>query len=59
LNSSAFALCIWLYVIARIIHMLLYYGVATEKNPSPRSYFFLIAALANSVMLVLIGLRLI
>ena len=40
LNSSAFALCIWVYVIARIIHMLLYYGVATEKNPSPRSYFF-------------------
>ena len=59
LNSSAFALCIWLYVIARVIHMMLYYGVATEKNPSPRSYFFLIAALANSVMLVLIGLRLI
>lgn len=58
LNSSAFALCIWVYVIARIIHMLLYYMIATEKNPSPRSYFFLIAAMANMVMLGLIGLRL-
>jgi len=58
LNSMAFALCIWIYVAARLIHMILYYAIATEKNPSPRSYFFLIAAMANMVMLVLIGLRL-
>lgn len=58
LNSMAFALCIWIYVAARLIHMILYYAIATEKNPSPRSYFFLIAAMANMVMLLLIGLRL-
>lgn len=58
-NSNVFALCIWVYVIARIIHMLLYYAIATEKNPSPRSYFFLIAAIANIALVVLIGLRLV
>jgi uncharacterized MAPEG superfamily protein len=46
------AACIWVYAIARIIHMALYYKIATEKNPSPRSYFYMIALLAN---LVLVG----
>jgi len=57
-TSSAFAICMWIYVAARIIHMALYYTIATEKNPSPRSYFFIIAALANIVMLGLVGIRL-
>jgi hypothetical protein len=38
--------------------MALYYAIATEKNPSPRSYFFLIGIIANVVMLVLLGMRL-
>ena len=58
-QSPIFAMCVWVYVIARSIHMTLYYVIATEKNPSPRSYFFLIGVLANVVMLVMIGLRLI
>ncbi|MDO6463146.1 MAPEG family protein [Pseudoalteromonas carrageenovora] len=58
-QSPIFAMCVWVYVIARLIHMALYYVIATEKNPSPRSYFFLIGVLANVVMLVMIGLRLI
>jgi len=57
-QSSVFAICVWTYVIARIVHMVLYYAIATEKNPSPRSYFFIIALIANVIMLVLIGLRL-
>ena len=57
-HSSVFAICIWIYVTARLIHMALYYAIATEKNPSPRSYFFLISVIANIVMLVLLGLRL-
>jgi uncharacterized MAPEG superfamily protein len=36
------ALVLWLFAIARVIHMLLYYVIATEKNPSPRSYFYMI-----------------
>ncbi|WP_448548187.1 MAPEG family protein [Thalassotalea fusca] len=49
------AILTWVFVIARIIHMVLYYKIATEKNPSPRSYFFLIAFLANVATLFFIG----
>lgn len=58
-QSPIFAIGVWTYVIARIVHMALYYAIATEKNPSPRSYFFLIGVIANVLMLVLIGIRLI
>lgn len=54
-----FAGLVWLYLIARIVHMVLYYVIATEKNPSPRSYFFLLGLIANIALLVLLGLRLI
>jgi uncharacterized MAPEG superfamily protein len=54
-QSSIFAISMWVYVIARLIHMALYYAIATEKNPSPRSYFFLIGVVANVVMLVMLG----
>jgi len=54
----ALAILSWVFVIARIIHMVLYYKIATEKNPSPRSYFFLIAFLANVVTLFFIGAEL-
>jgi uncharacterized MAPEG superfamily protein len=52
-------LLIWVFAIARIIHMALYYKIATEINPSPRSYFFLIALLSNIVLLVFCELALI
>jgi uncharacterized MAPEG superfamily protein len=42
---------IWVMAVARIIHMVLYYYISTEINPSPRSYFYLIALLANVVLL--------
>jgi uncharacterized MAPEG superfamily protein len=40
-------------VVSRIAHMALYYGIATDKNPSPRSYFFMISWLANVAVIVL------
>lgn len=46
-DSSWTAVLIWTFVAARLVHMLLYYWIATEKNPSPRSYFFMIGLLAN------------
>lgn len=46
---------IWVMAISRAIHMILYYAISTEKNPSPRSYFYLIAVLANIVLLGLCG----
>lgn len=48
------AIIVWIFAIARIIHMVLYYKIATEKNPSPRSYFFILGFLMNIVLMVAI-----
>jgi uncharacterized MAPEG superfamily protein len=42
------------FAVARIAHMVLYYAIATEKNPSPRSYFFMLGLLANIALLVMV-----
>ena len=44
----------WVYAVSRPVHMWLYYGIATEKNPSPRSYFFMLGVLVNLVLFGLI-----
>jgi uncharacterized MAPEG superfamily protein len=49
---------IWVYAIARLLHMALYYGIATETNPSPRSYFFLIGFAATIGLLLVAALAL-
>ena len=41
------------FAVSRIVHMVLYYVLSTEQNPSPRSYFFFIAWLANITLLAL------
>ena len=46
-NPTWVAIWLWTYVVARILHMVLYYVISTDKNPSPRSYFFLIGVIAN------------
>lgn len=38
---------IWAFVVARVIHMILYYVIATNKNPSPRTWFFMLGLFAN------------
>lgn len=48
---------VWTYVGARVMHMVLYYAIATEKNPSPRSYFYSVALLANLALFVKLGLH--
>jgi len=53
------SVCVWLFAIARLVHMLLYYNIATEKNPSPRSYFYLLGFIANAALLALIALALV
>lgn len=50
-NATWTALLIWTFTVARIAHMSLYYAISTEKNPSPRSYFFLIGVIANIALL--------
>jgi glutathione S-transferase len=41
----------WVLFGGRLMHMVLYYAIATEKNPSPRSYFYMIALLAQLYIL--------
>ncbi len=61
IGVSAFwtGIFIWIFAIARLIHMVLYYAIATEKNPSPRSYFFMIGLAANVALLILCGVTLV
>ena len=49
---------VWIYAIARVLHMALYYALATEANPSPRTYFFIVGFVANLVLLIMLGLHL-
>ena len=53
------AVVVWIYAIARIIHMYLYYKIATDKNPSPRSIFWAIGFLTNIYLIVDLGIFLI
>ncbi len=39
---------------ARAIHMVLFYAIATNKNPSPRSYFYMIGLLTQLTLLGLV-----
>jgi uncharacterized MAPEG superfamily protein len=57
LNPIGLAVVLWIFAAARIAHMLLYYAIATEKNPSPRSYFYAVALLSNLVLVVMIALH--
>ncbi|CAB0150616.1 hypothetical protein PSI9734_01059 [Pseudidiomarina piscicola] len=52
LNSDWFGYWVMIFAVARILHMVLYYAIATEKNPSPRSWFFAIGAVANIAILI-------
>lgn len=42
---------VMVFLIARVIHMVLFYKIATNKNPSPRSYFYMIALLTQLFLL--------
>ena len=53
------SIAVWVYALARILHSILYYAIATEKNPSPRSYFYLIGLIATLYLLVDLGVFLI
>ena len=58
LSPGQLAATLWTFAIARLIHMVLYYAISTEKNPSPRSYFYAIALLSNLVLVVMIAIHL-
>ena len=58
-SSSKLAAVVWIYAIARIIHMCLYYKIVTDKNPSPRSIFWAIGFLTNIYLIIDLGIFLI
>ncbi len=58
ISPAILAIMTWVYAVARILHMMLYYLIATEKNPSPRSYFYLIGLMANIILLGTIAVHL-
>jgi uncharacterized MAPEG superfamily protein len=54
-SPSWTAALVWIFAGARLGHMILYYKIVTEKNPSPRTYFFLLGLVANIALLILAG----
>ena len=46
-SGERLAIVVWVYALARLFHMILYYRIATEENPSPRSYFYMVGLLAT------------
>lgn len=52
------AVLLWIYAVSRILHMILYYAIATEKNPSPRSFPFLAGFIANLVLAGMVAAQL-
>ena len=45
--TDILAILVWAFALSRITHMALYYAIATEKNPSPRSYFYMVGTLCT------------
>lgn len=43
------------FFVARFIHMVLFYLIATNTNPSPRSYFYFIGLLSQLYLIGLVG----
>ena len=58
-DSTKLTAVVWVYAIARIAHMVLYYKIATDKNPSPRSIFWAIGFLTNLYLMIDLGIHLI
>ena len=58
LSPGQLGATLWIFALARFIHNVLYYVISTEKNPSPRSYFYAIALLSNIVLVVMIAIHL-
>ena len=55
-NSQKLSIILWIYAVSRIIHMIIYYKVVTNKNPSLRSIPFGIGFLACFYLIVDLGI---
>ncbi len=57
MSPTLLASFVWVFAIARLLHMFLYYFIATEQNPSPRSYFYIIGFFANIGLFIALGIQ--
>lgn len=55
-DAGRLGVVVWVFALARLVHMVLYYRIATEANPSTRSYFYLIGVIATLYLIVDLGL---
>ena len=58
-NSSTLNSIVWIYALTRIFHMFLYYTIATNKNPSIRTVFYLIGFFATLYLMIDLGIFLV
>ena len=57
-SPQKLSVIIWIYAVVRIMHMILYYKIATDKNPSIRSLFWATGLIANMYLMVDLGIHL-
>ena len=57
-DPKKLSILVWLYAIMRILHMIIYYKIATEKNPSLRSIPWAIGFLAGFYFMIDLGVYL-
>ena len=55
-DSNRLGIITWVYAVSRIGHMLVYYLIATDRNPSLRSVFWLFGFFAMASLLADLGL---
>lgn len=52
-TASTVYWCVLVFTVARFLHMVLFYKIATNANPSPRSYFYLIGFFAQLALVII------
>jgi len=52
IEASTLYWSVLVFTVARFIHMVLFYKIATNANPSPRSYFYMVGLITQVVLLV-------
>ena len=55
-DSNRLGIITWVYAVSRIGHMLVYYLIATDRNPSLRSVFWFFGFFVMAYLLVDLGL---
>ena len=58
-DAYILSLVVWIYALTRIFHMFLYYTIATNKNPSMRTVFYLIGFFATLYLMIDLGIFLV